>query len=89
MKRWLATPAANSAIFFTAASTAASRASGSPRPPPPSNEGGCITSSITLLDGRPAAAACPLMARFISQPVMISRLISLVPSKMRLMRASR
>jgi hypothetical protein len=29
MKRWLATPAAKSAIFFTAASTSASRASGS------------------------------------------------------------
>ena len=32
---------------------------------------------------------CPAMARFISHPVMIRRLISLVPSKMRLMRESR
>ena len=31
----------------------------------------------------------PAIARFISQPVMIRRLISLVPSKMRLMRESR
>ena len=32
---------------------------------------------------------CPVMARFISQPVMIIRLISFVPSNMRLMRESR
>jgi hypothetical protein len=31
----------------------------------------------------------PLIARFSRNPVMISRLISFVPSKMRLMRASR
>ena len=88
MNRWLATPAANSAIFFTAASTSASRASNSPASPPASKEGGCITSSISFLIA-PSNGSCPLIARFISQPVMIMRLISLVPSKMRLMRASR
>ena len=51
-------------------------------------EGPAITSSITL----PMAGSSgnrPCIARFSRNPVMMSRLISLVPSKMRLMRESR
>ena len=88
MNRWLATPAAKSAIFFTAASTAVSRRERLLVVRPASKLGGSITSSMTRLMAA-ISGSLPLIARFIIHPVMIRRLISFVPSKMRLMRASR
>ena len=51
-------------------------------------DGPAITSSIVFLMAG-SSASCPLMARFSNHPVMMRRLISLVPSKMRLTRESR
>jgi len=76
------------AIFFIAASTPASRARGSSVPADASKEGASTASSITFLIAA-IKGNWPRCARFISHPVTMRRLISLVPSKMRLMRASR
>jgi hypothetical protein len=84
-----AAPAVNSASFFAEASMAASRASRSSGPESPSlKDGGDMTSSISLLMAG-SSGSWPDIARFIRNPVMMSRLISLVPSKIRLMRESR
>ena len=79
----VAAPAAKSVSFLAAASSCiggervfGSRLLG----------GRTMTSSISFLMAG-ISGSLPDIARFISQPVMMRRLISLVPSKMRLMRA--
>ena len=81
-----AAPAANSASFFALVSSLRSPASGPSRSS--SWPGPERTSSISRLIAA-SNGTCPAMARFMSHPVMMRRLISLVPSKMRLILESR
>ena len=82
----VAEPAANKPSFLACATSFRSSvnapSSSSPIDGPES------TSSISFLMAG-MSGNWPVMARFNRNPVMISRLISFVPSKMRLMRASR
>ena len=80
-----AAPATSMASFLAFSTSLRSAAS---VPSSSSPDGPAITSSITFLMAG-SSASCPLMARFSSHPVMMRRLISLVPSKMRLTRESR
>ena len=82
-----AVPSTISPTFFALATSRASFAS---TPSSSSSEGrlGDSTSSIKPCAAG-SSASLPVMARFISMPGMSMRLISFVPSKMRLMRESR
>src|SRR5580704_3037237 len=82
----VAAPATNKPSFLADDTSLRSSASGPSSSSP--TEGPDKTSSINFLIAG-MRANWPDMARFSRKPVMMSRLISLVPSKMRLMRASR
>ena len=82
----VATPAANSVNFFVDANKSNSAASGPSRSS--FATGPAITSSISVFIAG-TSASLPEIADLIIQPLIISRLISLVPSKIRLMRESR
>ncbi len=86
LNRCVAAPAANSVSFLALASRSRSAASGPSRSS--FGAGPAITSSISALIAG-SSASLPDTADFRIQPLMISRLISFVPSKMRLMRESR
>ncbi len=83
----MAVPATSSTTFLNAVHARSSAARTPSSPAVAESDGLMISSCSALAAGMRASS--PLSAFFISMPGMRSRLISLVPSKIRLTRASR
>ena len=87
-KRCMAAPSPRRVTFLNASTALASAPSSAPSAASRLGAEGLMTSSISRLAAG-ISASSPLSARFINIPGISSRLISLVPSKIRFTRASR